>query len=185
MKFTITPAERTAFLHLAREAIHAHLTHGPRPRHHAVGLAAEHLGAFVSLHVQGELRGCIGHPYADLPLGEVIARCAVSAASEDPRFPPLTLAELAAANIEISVLGPIESVKDVSEIEVGRHGLIVSEGYCRGLLLPQVASEHGWDRSTFLAHTCLKAGLRRDAWTTGAQIFRFEAEVFAEQRAVS
>jgi AmmeMemoRadiSam system protein A len=184
MTLTITPAERAAFLGLARQAIHAHLTHGPRPRLDA-GTASARLGAFVSLHVHGDLRGCIGHPHADLPLGEVIVRCAVSAATEDPRFPPLTLGELQAANIEISVLGPIEAVSDVNEIEVGRHGLIVSEGYCKGLLLPQVATERGWDRGTFLGHTCLKAGLRRDAWMTGAQIFRFEAAVFAEQQPVA
>jgi len=184
MTLNITPADRSAFLCLARQAIHGHLTHGSRPRLEG-GIASERLGAFVSLHIRGELRGCIGHPYADLPLGEVIVRCAVSAASEDPRFPPLTLAELQAANIEISVLGPIEPVGDVEEIEVGRHGLIVADGYCKGLLLPQVATERGWDRETFLAHTCLKAGLRRDAWLTGAQLFRFEAEVFAEQPAAS
>ncbi len=180
MRLSITPAERAAFLGLARQAIHAQLTHGPRPRLEG-GTASAHLGAFVSLHVRGELRGCIGHPNADLPLGEVIVRCAVSAATEDPRFPPVTLGELHAANIEISVLGPIEPVTDVQQIQVGRHGLIVAEGYCRGLLLPQVATEHGWDRETFLIHTCRKAGLRPDAWMTGAHISKFEAEVFAEQ----
>ncbi len=179
MTLSLTADERAQFLGLARQAILAHLTHGPRP--HADGeTASRHLGAFVSLHVDGELRGCIGYPQADQPLGEVIARCAVSAASEDPRFPPLTLTELAAAVIEISVLGPVEPVADVKEIVVGRHGLILAQGYRKGLLLPQVATEHGWDRETFLAHTCLKAGLRRDAWISGAQIFKFEAEVFAE-----
>jgi len=181
---TLTAEERHAFLSLARQSILAHLRHGPRP-HLEGGSASAHLGAFVSLHVHGDLRGCIGYPQADRPLGEVIARCAVSAASEDPRFPPLTLGELAAAHIEISVLGPIEPVTDVNEIAVGRHGLIVSQGYSKGLLLPQVATERGWDRETFLAHTCLKAGLRRDAWMSGAQIFKFEAEVFAEERVSS
>ncbi len=181
---TLTAEERTSFLSLARQAILAHLTHGPRPRLEG-GNASAHLGAFVSLHVEGELRGCIGNPYADRPLGEVIARCAVSAASEDPRFPPLTLAELGAAQIEISVLGPIEPVTDISEITIGRHGLIVSQGYCKGLLLPQVATERDWDRETFLDHTCLKAGLRPDAWRAGAQVFRFEAEVFADEAVVS
>ena len=180
MTLTLTAEERLSFLALARQAIHAHLTHGPRP-HLEGGNASARLGTFVSLHVRGELRGCIGYPEADRPLGDVIAHCAVSAAAEDPRFPPLTLGELAEAQIEISVLGPIEPVKDVSEITVGRHGLIVSQGYFKGLLLPQVATERGWDRETFLAHTCLKAGLKRDAWMSGTQIFKFEAEVFAEQ----
>ncbi len=179
MTLTLTSDERAAFLSLARQSIFAHLTHAPRP-HVASGTASQHLGAFVSLHVNGELRGCIGYPHADQPLGDVIARCAVSAAREDPRFPPLTLSELAAAVIEISVLGPVEVVASLDDIVVGRHGLIVSQGYRKGLLLPQVATEHGWDRDTFLAHTCLKAGLPRDAWRSGAQILKFEAEVFAE-----
>jgi AmmeMemoRadiSam system protein A len=104
----------------------------------------------------------------------------VAAASQDPRFSPVTLADLAAAHLEISVLGPIQPVTSVEDIEVGRHGLIVSQGYSKGLLLPQVATEYGWDRETFLDHTCLKAGLRREAWRSGAQIQRFEADVFSE-----
>ncbi len=175
-----TAEQRRDFLALARQSILAHLTHGPRPRS-AGTAAAAHLGAFVSLHVHGDLRGCIGYPPADRPLGEVIARCAVSAASEDPRFPSLTLDELASAQIEISVLGPIEPVQDISEIVVGRHGLIVSQGLSKGLLLPQVATERGWDRETFLGYTCLKAGLKRDAWMSGARIEKFEALVFAEE----
>lgn len=180
MPLTLTDQQRRALLNLARQSVLAHLTHGPRP-HLDDPAASLHLGAFVSLHVRGELRGCIGYPPADRPLGEVIARCAVSAASEDPRFPPVTLQELAAANIEISVLGPIDVVRDVNEIVVGRHGLIIAQGYNKGLLLPQVATEHAWDRETFLAHTCLKAGLRRDAWMSGAEISKFEALVFAEE----
>ena len=177
---TLTVDEQRQFLALARQAIVAHLTHGPRP-HVDCAAAGARLGAFVSLHAHGDLRGCIGYPPADRPLGDVIARCAVSAATEDPRFPPVTLAELASAQIEISVLGPIEPVHDVSEIEVGRHGLIVSQGFNKGLLLPQVATERGWDRDTFLGYTCLKAGLDRDAWMSGARIEKFEALVFSEE----
>ncbi len=182
--FTLTAEDRQAFLALARQSILAHLTHGPPPRVHTAA-ASLHLGAFVSLHIHGDLRGCIGYPAADRPLGEVISRCAVSAATADLRFAPLTLHELATVQIEISVLGPIEPVRDISEIVVGRDGLIISEGYSKGLLLPQVATERGWDRDTFLAHTCLKAGLRRDAWKSGAQIEKFEAEVFAEEAVVT
>ncbi len=171
--------DKRALLALARQAILAHLTHGPRPQLET-GLASSHLGAFVSLHVAGDLRGCIGYIQSDTPLGRVVARCAVSAAADDPRFPPLTLDELNAAQIEISVLGPIQPVHDFDEIVVGRHGLIASQGYSKGLLLPQVATEYGWDRNTFLSHTCLKAGLRPDAWRTGAQISKFEAVVFGE-----
>jgi AmmeMemoRadiSam system protein A len=163
-----TVEERQALLTLAREAIVAHLTYGARP-HLEGGAASAKLGAFVSLHVANELRGCIGYLQSDRSLGEVVARCAVSAAAEDPRFPPLRIDEIGDVHIEISILGPIEPVHDVQEIEVGRHGLIVADGFCKG-------------REMFLAHTCLKAGLKRDAWKSGAQIFRFEAEVFAEQR---
>ena len=183
-RLTLTADERRQFLVLARQAILAHLTHGPRPR--PEGPAADaHLGAFVSLHEHDELRGCIGYPPADQRLGDVIARCAVSAACEDPRFPPLALAELASVHIEISVLGPIEPVHDIGDIVVGRHGLIVSQGFSKGLLLPQVATERGWDRETFLGYTCLKAGLKRDAWMSGARIERFEALVFAEEAAAN
>ncbi len=182
--FTFTVDERHELLALARQAILAHLTHGPAPGL-ARDYAAERHGAFVSLHVGGDLRGCIGYPQSDQPLGQVIARCAVSAASSDLRFAPLTLDELAHAQIEISVLGPIDPVTDTHEIVVGRHGLIVAQGYSKGLLLPQVATEHGWDRDTFLGYTCLKAGLRKDAWKSGAEIFKFEAVVFAEEAAVS
>jgi AmmeMemoRadiSam system protein A len=177
--FGFTADERQQFLALARQSILAHLTHGPRPRLDIPAADQRH-GAFVSLHVHGELRGCIGYPAADEPLNEVIARCAVSAASSDPRFPPLTLAELSVARIEISVLGPIEPVTNVDEIVVGRHGLIIGRGFSRGLLLPQVATEQRWDRDTFLTYTCLKAGLPRDAWRKGANIEKFEAEVFGE-----
>ncbi len=138
-------------------------------------------GAFVTLHAHGELRGCIGHIEADRPLPDVVASCAVSAASSDPRFPPLTTSELPALEIEISVLGPLELVHDIDEIEVGRHGLLVESGWRRGLLLPQVAPEWGWDAPTFVAQTCRKAGLAPDAWPdSGARLYRFEAEVFGE-----
>jgi len=178
-RFALTTDDRRALLSLARQAIAAHLTHGPAPVPPA-GITIAGFGAFVSLHVGGDLRGCIGHPQSDRPLVEVVPRCAVAAASQDPRFSPVTLADLAAAHLEISVLGPIQPVTSVEDIEVGRHGLIVSQGYSKGLLLPQVATEYGWDRETFLDHTCLKAGLRREAWRSGAQIQRFEADVFSE-----
>ena len=138
-------------------------------------------GAFVTLREHDELRGCIGYPEGDRPLVEVIEQCAVSASMADPRFPSLDPAEFPVVVLEISVLGPIEPVADISEIEIGRHGLIIQLGPRRGLLLPQVATELGWDRETFVTHTCLKAGLARDAWQTGARVFKFEAEVFSEK----
>ena len=137
-------------------------------------------GAFVTLRIKGELRGCIGYPEAELPLVAVVERCAVSAAISDPRFPPLSAAEWSEVDLEISVLGPIEPVDDIQQVVVGRDGLIVEFGRRRGLLLPQVAVEWQWDASEFAAQTCIKAGLPRDAWQKGAKLFKFEAEVFSE-----
>jgi len=172
--------DRRELLRLARAAIRERLTGGPAPPKPRLANPALRAGAFVSVHLLGHLRGCIGHVSRDRLLTDVVADCAVAAATEDPRFPPLGPEELAHAHLEISVLGPITAVSDVAEIEVGRHGLIVEQGYRRGLLLPQVATEHAWGRDTFLAHTCLKAGLRADAWKSGAEIRKFEAEVFGE-----
>jgi len=176
----LTSAERGALLRFARDTIAAHLTDGAPPSPVPLHDPQRHSGAFVTLHVHRELRGCIGHPGSVRPLDEVVGQCAIAAATEDPRFPPLTAGELPDVDIEISVLTPVRPVEDVREIEVGRDGLIVQDGHRRGLLLPQVATERGWDRDTFLSHTCLKAGLGPDAWRTGAKISRFQAEVFSE-----
>jgi AmmeMemoRadiSam system protein A len=137
-------------------------------------------GAFVTLRTSGHLRGCIGYPDPLLPLVDAVERCAVSAACADPRFPPVSVTEWHTIDLEISVLGPIEPVGDISEITIGTHGLIVEQGHRRGLLLPQVATEWRWDVVEFASHTCAKAGLPRDAWRTGARLFKFEAEVFGE-----
>ncbi len=178
----LTPAERRALLELARAAVTTRVCGGVPPVPAGENLPTVHAGAFVSLHRGGELRGCIGHIEADRPLAEVVARVAASAATEDPRFRPLTPAELPLVDIEISVLGPLERIDptDPAQVEIGRHGLVIDQGGRRGLLLPQVATEWGWDRETFLAHLCAKADLPRDAWRTGAAVYRFEAEVFSE-----
>lgn len=172
--------DRRALLRLAREAVVAHVSKQPPVAPALVGPFARKAGAFVTLHVNGDLRGCIGHIAADEPLGEVIPRCAVAACSEDPRFPSIGAGELAQMQVELSLMGPLEPVTDIATIEIGRHGLVVEHGRSRGLLLPQVATEWHWDRETFLAHTCHKAGLPKDAWRHGATIWRFEAEVFSE-----
>jgi len=140
---------------------------------------SEHLGAFVTLTIRGRLRGCIGHIVGVRPLHETIAEMANCAAFQDPRFPPLSPGELPDLDIEISILGPVTPCPDLSQIEVGRHGLIVRQGHSSGLLLPQVAVDWKWDRETFLAHTCQKAGLPSDCWKRpGTAVFWFEAEVF-------
>lgn len=140
------------------------------------------LGAFVTLHGRtGALRGCIGTLDSDRPLLEVVERMAVSAALEDPRFPALSAEELDEVVIEISVLSPLRPVQRLDEVEVGRDGLLVSGFGRRGVLLPQVATEHGLDRDGFLAATCRKAGLPEDAWQSGlARLERFQAQVFSE-----
>jgi AmmeMemoRadiSam system protein A len=178
----LTKDERADLLRLARRSIAARLEGVADPvRHRGPGPGDRVLaGAFVTLHLRGDLRGCIGYPWGDRVLREVVARSAAQAATEDPRFPPLSPDELPEVEIEISVLGGIQVVHDVNEIEVGRHGLIAEQGARRGLLLPQVASERRWDRETFMAQTCVKAGLEPDAWKRGARLFRFEAEVFGE-----
>ncbi|HSA58406.1 MAG TPA: AmmeMemoRadiSam system protein A [bacterium] len=139
-------------------------------------------GAFVTLERDGELRGCIGHLTADRPIARVVQDMAIAAATQDPRFPPVTTDEVQRLTLEISALSSFRTVTDVGEIRVGRHGLIISDGRRRGLLLPQVAEREGWDAETFLAATCRKAGLPLDAWKRGATIEIFTADVFSEKQ---
>jgi AmmeMemoRadiSam system protein A len=174
-------SDRRYLLQIAREAIAAHVNGSPAPRVKASGDLGRPAAAFVTIHEGGELRGCIGHLQPDQPLAMVVAQCAVAACSSDPRFPPVTPPELAEVEIELSILGALEPLSTIDEIDIGRHGLLVEDGSRRGLLLPQVATEWQWDRKTFVEQTCHKAGLPRDAWQHGAKISRFEAEVFGEK----
>jgi AmmeMemoRadiSam system protein A len=176
-----TEQDRQLLLTLAREALVAHVGVAPPPVHGPLEILERPSGACVTLHSHGELRGCIGHIEPNEPLGRVVPRCAVAAGSTDPRFPPITSSELDELDIEISLLGPLEPIAGPQDIDIGRHGLVVERGWQRGLLLPQVATEWNWDADTFLAQTCHKAGLPRDAWKHGATIWRFEAEVFGEK----
>ena len=176
--------QRTTLLTIARRSIEAVLA-GRRPDVDTASLDEElqrPSGAFVSLHTKdGDLRGCIGSIEPVAPLCQAVSASAVNAAFRDPRFLPLRPEEIAELHLEISVMSPIVPVRDVAEIEVGRDGLIISRGGRAGLLLPQVATEHGWDRETFLRQTCVKAGLPPDAWRSeGTRIERFSAEVFSE-----
>ena len=174
-------ADRALLLTLARGALTASVTGQTMPAPGPSDLLARLAGAFVSLHKRGQLRGCIGHIEADEPLARVVARCAVAASNADPRFAPVAPDELLHIVIELSILGPLEPIATSVDIEIGRHGLVVEQGWNRGLLLPQVATEWKWDRDTFVAETCRKAGLPPDGWTKGARLWRFEAEVFAEK----
>ena len=146
-----------------------------RPRLKAPG------AAFVTLNKDGHLRGCIGHMVARMPLQQCIREMAIAAASQDRRFPPVRPDELERIEIEISVLTPMIKVPDPSIVKVGRDGLYIKQGFRTGVLLPQVPVENGWDREAFLAYTCRKAGLPLDAWKKGAEIYRFEAQVFREK----
>ncbi|MCU0578546.1 MAG: AmmeMemoRadiSam system protein A [Desulfobacterota bacterium] len=175
-----TEEEKTWLHRMARQAIEYRLTGRPLPTPEGeTALLKEKRGAFVTLKRQGRLRGCIGYTRAIKPLSRTIMEMAQAAAFEDPRFPPLTQKELADLEIEISVLTPFRQVRDVTEIEVGKHGLFLERGGRSGLLLPQVATEYRWDRQTFLEHTCLKAGLPREAWQDPeTRIYVFSAEIF-------
>jgi AmmeMemoRadiSam system protein A len=180
----MTLEERRTLLRIARDAVASALggcAYDPPPTSVALRAPA---GAFVTLHTGGQLRGCIGQIEAREPVDAVVAQCAVSAALRDPRFPPLSSTELASTTeIEISVLTPMQKVESIEEIEIGRDGLLIRQGFASGLLLPQVATEWGWDRETFLAQACRKAGLAPDAWRHGAELYRFQAEIFNERDA--
>ncbi|MFW6129489.1 MAG: AmmeMemoRadiSam system protein B [Candidatus Aminicenantaceae bacterium] len=139
---------------------------------------AKKRGAFVTLKKNGLLRGCIGFIEPISPLYETVLQAAIYAACKDARFPPVSASELDELEIEISVLSPVKKIKNPETIRVGKHGLIISQGDKRGLLLPQVPVENNWTRETFLEQTCLKAGLPPDAWKKDANIFIFEADVF-------
>jgi AmmeMemoRadiSam system protein A len=179
----LSETQRKQLLTLARESISAALN-GSRPE--VSGDQFDETlrrpsGAFVTLTENDELRGCIGSIEAVAPLYLAVVQSAINAAFRDPRFYPLAPDELAKIHLEISVMGPIEKVTDVNDIEVGRDGLIISRGRSAGLLLPQVATDYGWDRETFLEQTCVKAGLPRNAWREpGTTIEKFSAEVFGE-----
>ena len=143
----------------------------------------EKYGAFVTLKKKGQLRGCIGFISAIKPLNVAIRELALEAAFHDPRFNSLDARELEEVDIEISVLTPFERVKDANEIIVGKHGLYIKKGFHSGLLLPQVATEWGWDREKFLEQTCYKAGLNKEAWKDkDTEIYSFSAEVFGEKK---
>lgn len=181
MTTPLSEPERRSLLETARQAIADELAGRPHASRGSDGIFGRRSGVFVSLHHRGELRGCIGYPDGEQPLGVSVPRCAVSAATGDPRFAAVTAGELPEIDIEISLLTPVEPVNDPADIQVGRDGLIVEQHRRRGLLLPQVAVEWKWDRDTFLSQTCAKAGLPRDAWKRGASIFRFQAEVFGDR----
>jgi uncharacterized protein len=184
-EFKLSDSEKKFLLKLARDTIANYSATREKPKLPSPKEVPENLkrknGAFVSLHIHGELRGCIGIFEGRGPLYQTIAEMAISAGWQDPRFPGLGRDETADLEIEISVLSPLKAAC-AEEVEVGKHGVYITRGSHRGVLLPQVATEYCWDRETFLCQTCLKAGLPSSSWKEpGTAIEVFCAEVFNEK----
>jgi len=183
-EWNLQPADKKQLLKIARETLDAYIRTGKKPDFQVNSpMLTSNGAAFVTLEKNPgkQLRGCIGHVVAQEPLWRCVRDMAVAASTEDPRFPRVRENELKDIHIEISVLTPPTPVKDVSEIHVGEHGLIIGRGWNRGLLLPQVATEYHWNRETFLDQTCLKAGLPAGSWREpGTKIEKFSAVVFDE-----
>ncbi|MFX0121887.1 MAG: AmmeMemoRadiSam system protein B [Candidatus Hodarchaeota archaeon] len=186
----LSATQQAELLSIARRSLEEHLkTDGASGSAGAVPADPPHdpvlhrrLGAFVTLKLDGELRGCIGHMYGDAPLYQIVAQAAVDAATNDPRFPPLPFHQLDEVEIEISVLSPFKRVRDINdedEIQVGQHGLYLLFGQQRGVLLPQVPIEQKWGRAQYLEQICFKAGLPADCWEQ-ATLYTFTAQVFDE-----
>ena len=174
------PEERSAALALVREAVEAYVREGRRlepPEGHS--LSPRRRAAFVTLSIGGRLRGCIGLLEPPGSLDQTLVHCAIAAAAEDRRFPPVSAPELQDLRYEISVLSPLRPAPSVEEIEVGRHGVLIQARGRQGLFLPQVPVEHGWDRGTYLENLCRKAGLPGDAlkWPD-SRLWVFTADVF-------
>jgi len=187
----LTEIEGKDAVKLARKTIESFLSERRFPKPEELGFELspvfeEERGVFVTLTENGLLRGCIGHPYPDSALEDAIMDSAISAAIRDPRFPPVGKEELDDIVIEVTVLTPPQRInvppKELpNHIKIGRHGLIVKQGYNQGLLLPQVAPENNMDCIDFLGHTCMKAGLSPDAWLKGAEVHCFEGQIFKEK----
>ncbi|MDK2978619.1 MAG: hypothetical protein PWP52_1333, partial [Bacteroidales bacterium] len=171
-------------LKIARKTITEYLESGKIPdvdKNAITPAMQEHCGAFVTLHLDGALRGCIGRFSANEPLYKVVQEMAVSAATKDPRFPAVKPDEMDKIDLEISVLTPLQKIESIDEIEMGRHGIYIKKGFATGTFLPQVAQETGWAKEEFLGHCARdKAGLGWDGWKE-AEIFIYEALVFSEK----
>jgi len=184
----LTAEEGILAIRLARGALEHAVAKKPEPVIRLTPIFKEKRGVFVTLTRGGELRGCIGLPYPVMPLAEAIEHAAMAAALEDPRFPPVNKDELTMIDLEVTILTvPLliscEPAKRPDDVKVGRHGLIVRGMGTSGLLLPQVATEYGWDSTTFLDHTCTKAGLSSRSWTSGnVELMTFEGQIFSERK---
>jgi AmmeMemoRadiSam system protein A len=182
-EFSLTPSEKQELLKIARNSVETAVREKkfyPVPADEPEALRNAR-GAFVTLKEHGDLRGCIGYMSPMKPLAETVRDVAAYAALEDRRFRPVSDGELGLLEYEISVLSPLEKVEDINQIHVGQHGLLIRKGQYEGVLLPQVPTEEGWNRNTFLEQVCVKAGLPQQAWKDeDADLFMFTALVFGE-----
>lgn len=180
----LTPEHKKTLINIARQSV-INAANGRKAPDYKIKdkILNKACGAFVTLHDnKGNLRGCIGNIISERPLWETVRNMAIESALRDPRFPPVSPPEIDGINIEISVLSPLKKTKDIQEIEVGKHGIFIKKGFYQGLLLPQVASEYGWNRNQFLEQTCYKAGLPSGCYKQGdCEIFIFSALVFGEK----
>lgn len=187
MTIELSNNEKKILLSIARRAVEA-VVRDERysPDDPGYDNLREKMGAFVTLHENSELRGCIGYIESHSPLFQTVAEVAAKSAVADPRFNPVREDEVEKLDIEISILSKPQLVKDISEIKVGRDGLIMERGFYRGLLLPQVAVENGWTREEFLQYTCLKAGMHTDCYKDPeTKIYSFTALVFSEKEVLN
>lgn len=178
----LSKIDATTLLMIAREAIVHQIKdedYSPTPREEKA--LNVHSGCFVTITQEGQLRGCIGNFQSQQPLSQEVATMAVSAASQDPRFQPMSRDELNNFSLEITILSPLKKIDDTNLIEVGTHGIYIIKGRNRGVLLPQVAIEYGWNRETFLRQTCVKAGLPENSWKlAGTEIYIFSGQIIHE-----
>lgn len=176
-----TKDEKRMLLSIAREAIVSHISRSPaKPREIKSDKLSEEVGCFVTIKADDKLRGCIGNFISNKPLHRLVQEMAIAAATQDPRFYPMKESDLGSFKLEISVLSPLRKIAAVDEIQVGVHGIYLERNVHRGVLLPQVAVEHGWDRETFLQQTSRKAGMGLDDWKDNTDIYVFSATVFNE-----
>lgn len=177
-----SPDERLILLRLAHNAILSVFS-GQEISLPAIPHLAEPRGVFTTLYLNGNLRGCVGYAMPVSPLHLAVFETARAAAFDDSRFWPVTAEEAPQLKVSLSVLSPLAAIRP-EQVEIGRHGLVASMEGRRGLLLPQVPVECGWDRETFLEQTCRKAGLPLDAWHHGATLEAFTAEVFGDEGSI-
>ncbi|MFO7928439.1 MAG: AmmeMemoRadiSam system protein A [Candidatus Humimicrobiaceae bacterium] len=182
-QFKLNNDQKKMLLQIAKETL-MNIVYGRKPPEFDIDdhILNTKCGAFVTLHMNGSLRGCIGNITAETPLWKTVRKMAVEAALHDPRFPPVSPPELNEIDIEISVLSPLKKIENISEIEVGKHGILIKKGYQQGLLLPQVATEYNWNRTQFLENTCQKAGMDKNCYENGdCEIYIYSATVFGEK----